>query len=301
MIGAILAVAAAAIAADSSPASVPKLASPPGHYSLKLNAVQTPESQTQGLYCKARIDGGPVLRMLLDSGAQHVVLDRRSAAKVGRTAGPAIELVGAGAASTACKRTAPARVQIGDLMVENCPILVAEGHIMDGIDGVIPMSLFAGFLLRLNVPGKVLELDAYPAEPPDPGDGYLGARADNRLFFLRTVLNDREAGYVLLDTGASYNAVSPEAARASRRYWSPADSISLLGSAGGVAGYTLPPGVRFRIGSRVFSADPAVVVDLSDISRHHRFEITGILGYPALRNSIVTLDYRDSLVRIEGK
>jgi hypothetical protein len=59
--------------------------------------------------------------------------------------------------------------------------------------------------------------------------------------------------------------------------------------------------VRFQCGAREFSADPAVVVDLSDFARHHRFDITGILGYPALRNSIVTVDYRDSLVRIEGK
>jgi len=65
--------------------------------------------------------------------------------------------------------------------------------------------------------------------------------------------------------------------------------------------FQLPAGVRFRCGGRVFSGDPAVVVDLSDFARHHRFEITGILGYPALRNSIVTIDYRDSLVRIEGR
>ena len=295
MIGVILAAAATAMAADPPPAS------PAQHYSLKLNSVMTPQSQTEGLYVKARIDGGPVLRMLLDSGAQHVVMDRRSAAKVGATSGTALELVGAGAASKAFRRAAPGTIRIGDLVVENCPILVADGPIMDGIDGVIPMSLFARFLLRLNVPKKVLELDAYPAAPPDPRDGYLQARADNRLFFLHSVLNGRQSGYVLLDTGATYNAVSPEAARASRRYWSLADTIQLLSSAGGVAGYTLPPGVRFQIGSHMFSADPAVVVDLSDFSRHHEFEITGILGYPALRNSIVTFDYRNSLVRIEGK
>jgi hypothetical protein len=68
-----------------------------------------------------------------------------------------------------------------------------------------------------------------------------------------------------------------------------------------VEGFPLSPGVLFRCGDRVLSADPAVVVDLSSLARHHQFEITGILGYPALRNSIVTIDYRDSLVRIERK
>src|ERR1035441_2231749 len=78
MIGALLAAAAAVYGADSACAR---------HYSLKLNAVITPEAQTMGLYLKTRIDGGPVLRMLLDSGAQHIVLDKRAAAKAGRTAG----------------------------------------------------------------------------------------------------------------------------------------------------------------------------------------------------------------------
>jgi predicted aspartyl protease len=292
MIGALLAAAATVYAADPLSAR---------HYSVKLNAVITPEAQTKGLYCKARIDGGPVLRMLLDSGAQHIVLDKRAAAKVGRTAGSDFELVGVGASARSCRRAAPGTIEIGDLVLRNCDILVVDGQVLEGIDGVIPMSLFANFLVRLDMPRKVLELDAYPADPPVQDASYLPARTDNQLFFLRSILNEKQSGYVLLDTGATFSALSPEAARASRNYWSLANAISLLGSAGGIEGFQLPAGVRFRCGDRVLSGDPAVVVDLSDFARHHRFEITGILGYPALRNSIVTIDYRDSLVRIEGR
>jgi predicted aspartyl protease len=298
---AVLAAAAAAFAADPPSDAAPKLASPAGHYSLKLNTLITPESQTVGLFFKARIDGGPVLRLLLDSGAQHIMLNRRAAAKIGRSAGSSFELVGVGTSSTACWRTAPGTVQIGDLVLNNCDILVVDGPMVEGVDGVVPMSLFASFLVRLDVPGKVLDLDAYPTAPPVQDASYLPARADNRLFFLQTVLNESQSGYVLLDTGATFSAVSPAAARASRTYWPLGNVIALRSSAGGIEGFPLPPGVRFRCGPRVLSADPAVVVDLSDFARHHRFEITGILGYPALRNSVVTLDYRDSLVRIERK
>jgi hypothetical protein len=292
MIGALLAAAAAVYGADPASAR---------HYSLKLNAVITPEAQTMGLCFKARIDGGPVLRMLLDSGAQHIVLDKRAAAKAGRTAGSGFELVGVGASARSCRRAAPGTVEIGDLVLENCDILVVDGQVLEGVDGVIPLSLFANFLVRLDLPHKVLELDAYPADPPVWDASYLPARADNQLFFLRSILNEKQSGYVLLDTGATFSALSPEAARASRNYWSLASAISLRGSAGDIEGFQLPAGVRFRCGDRVFSGDPAVVVDLSDFARHHRFEITGILGYPALRNSIVTIDYRDALVRIEGR
>jgi hypothetical protein len=192
-------------------------------------------------------------------------------------------------------------VQIGDLVLKDCDILTVDGPIMDGVDGIIPMSLFAGFLVRLDVPAKVLVLDAYPSDPPVQDGAYLPVRVDNRLFFLQTVLNDSQSGYVLLDTGATFSAVSPTAARASRNYWSLSNVIALRSSAGEIEGFPLPPGVRFRCGPRVLPADPAVVVDLSDFARHHRFEITGILGYPALRTSVVTIDYRDALVRIERK
>jgi predicted aspartyl protease len=275
--GAVLVAAAIASAADPP---VPKLVSPAGHYSLKLYSVITPESQTMGLYLKTRIDGGPVLRMLLDSGAQHIVLDRRAAARVGRKTGSAFELVGVGTSTKSCTRAAPGTVQIGDLVLENCDILVVDGPIADDVDGVIPASLFAGFLIRLDLPHKVLELDAYPSEPPLQDAGNLPVRADNRLFFLRSMLNETQPGYVLLDTGATFSAVSLDAARASRTYWSLANSIALRSSAGGIEGFQLAPGIRFRCGPRVFSGDPAVVVDLSDFMRHHRFDITGILGIP---------------------
>ena len=301
MIGVALAAAATALAADPQPAATPKLASPASRYSLKLNTVMAPDMQVMGLLFKARIDGGPVLRMLLDSGAQYVVLDKRAAARSGRTAGPALEMVGVGASSKLCKHAARGAIQIGDLVLDDVDMLVANGQILEGVDGIVPMSLFAGFLVRLDVPAKVLELAAYSSDSRVSDASDLPVRADNRLLFLQTVLNESQPGYVLLDTGATYSAVSAAAARAARNYWSLTNSILLLGSSGGVEGFRLPPGVRFRCGTRVLSADPAVVVDLSDLERHHQFPITGILGYPALRNSIVTINYRDSLVRIEGK
>jgi predicted aspartyl protease len=288
-IGLALAVAATAIGADS-----------PAHYSLKLDTLITPDMQSMGLVVKARVDDGPVLRMLLDSGAQHVVLDKHAAARSGRKSGSAFEMVGVGAVSRNCKRAAPGRLQIGDLVLHDCDIVVVDGQLLEGIDGIIPLSLFGDYLVRLDVRSKMLQLDAYPFAPV-AGEGYLPVRSDHRLFFLQTVLNESQPGYVLLDTGATYNAVSLTAARSSRNYWSLSNEILLVGSSGGIGGFRLSQGVRFRCGERTFSADPAVAIDLSNFSRHHEFEVTGILGYPALRNSVVTVNYRDSLVRIEAK
>jgi predicted aspartyl protease len=301
MIGVVLAAAAVALAADPQPVATPRLASPASHYSLKLNTVTASDMRVMGVYLKTRVDGGPVLRMLLDSGAQHVVLDKRAAVRSGRTAGSALEMVGVGASSKQCNRASSGTIQIGDLVLDDVDMLVVDGQILDGVDGIVPMSLFASFLLRLDVPGKVLALDTYSSDLAIPDASNLPVRADNRLLFLQTVLNESQQGYVLLDTGATFSAISAAAARRARNCWSLTNPILLLGSSGGVEGFPLSPGVRFRFGTRVLSADPAVVVDLSDLERHHQFPIAGILGYPAIRNSIVTINYRESLIRIEGK
>jgi predicted aspartyl protease len=299
---AVVAIAAAGFAANG-PASAgpPQLASPYRHYSIKLNTLFTPAAGTTGLFLKARIDGGPALRLLLDSGAQYIVLDQRAAARSGRPTGAALELVGLGAAAKTARRMAQSSLEIGDLALRDCAVLAVDSPLMEGIDGVLPMSLFAGFLVRLDVPGKTLDLDPYPSDPPLQDGGYSPARADHCLLFLDAVLNESRAGYVLLDTGATYNAVSEAAAGAWKNQRVTCNSISLHGGTGDTEGYLLPSGVRFRFGSRIVSADPAVIVDLSAMATHHQLEVAGVLGYPALRRSVVTIDYRDSLVRIDGR
>jgi hypothetical protein len=285
----------------SAPFAAPRPASPERHYSLKLNTLYSPQFPVMGMFLKARIDGGPTLRLLLDSGATYIVLDKRAAAVSGRTAGSPFDLVSFGSIPYAARRTAPGTVEIGDLTLRDCNILAVDSKLLDGIDGVIPMSLFAGFLIHFDVPGKTLELEPYPQESPVQDGTYSAARADNCLLYLPAVLNETRSGYVLLDTGATYNAVSETAARAWNERSLLSHSIPLHGGAGAIDGLLLSHAVRFRFGSRVVSADPVVVVDLSDVGRHRQFEVAGILGYPALRRAIVTIDYRDSLVRIDNK
>jgi hypothetical protein len=285
----------------SSPAAAPELISPARHYSLKLNTLYTPQVSSTGLLVKARINGGPVLRMLLDSGASFIVLDKRAAGASGQLSGSSLELASVGSTPKRARRVECGTVQIGELVLRDCNILAVDTKLLEGIDGIIPMALFAGFLLHLDVPGKTLDLEPYPTDPPIGDPAYSPARADHCLIYLSSVLNESRTGYVLLDTGATYSAVSEAAASSWKDYRAMSRSISLRAGAGDTEGFLLPGGVRFRFGSRVLSVDRAVVVDLSEASRHNQFEVDGILGYSALLHSIVTINYRDSLVRIDEK
>lgn len=290
----------ASAAAAGACVNAPATALPSSRYSIPLHSLFTPKAKTMGLYLKARIDGGPVLRLLLDSGARHLVLDKHAAAALGREPVSTLELVGVGTAAKTARRVSPGTLEIADLVLPHCDILTVDIQLLEGIDGVIPMSLFSGFLVRLDMPGKTLHLESYPDAPVDDA-GYSPARTDNCLLFVPAVLNEHQAGYVLLDTGATYNAVAPASTRAWKSYRLSSPNIDLRGGAGLMAGFLLPAGVSFRLGSRVLPADPAVVVDLSAFSSPLPFKLAGILGYPALRRSVLTVNYRDGLVRMDPR
>jgi hypothetical protein len=291
-------------ASDSPPNDLvtsPETGSRYQSHTLKLGSFVIPPSSPAGLLLKVRIDSGPVLRLLLDSGAQFIVLDKAAAAKSGHTGGSELDLVGVGKQPKSARMAKAGSVRIGDLVFHDCELVIAEGKLLDGIDGVIPLSLFSGFLLRLDIPGRTLDLRPYPPDGRVDDTDLTHVRASNDLLFLKAVLNDSQEGYILLDTGAFFSAISESTARALKYPRLLASPVPLHGGVGATEGRMLSSGLRFRFGSRLVEANPVVVVSLDELQLHHRMEVAGIVGYPALRESILTINYRDGLVGIGGK
>jgi len=283
------------------PIHSPSLSSPCQSYSLKLRPLHGSPSAALGAVVKVQINGGPVLNLLLDSGAQDIAVTKRVAKRLGLPGESDMKLVGLGASLGSARRLAPGRLEADGLILDNCPMLATDARMREGSDGILPLALFAGFLVKLDVPRQTLELTPYPEEEPQDAGGFTPARADQRMLFLQATVNRTAAGYLLLDTGSAYNGVSPAAATAWRNYRLLSPTVPLTGTGGDTDGFLLPPGVRFQVGAHEMRADPAVVVDLSAISRLHQFEVSGVIGYPAIRYSVVTIDYRDARVRMEGK
>ncbi len=277
--------------------SGPRLAAPYRHYSLKLTPLLNDSYLATGLALKARIAGGGTLNLLLDSGAEDLILPRRTAGRLGLRPESSVDVVGFGASIRPTTRLAPARLETGGLALDDCPVLATDQPMREGVDGVVPMAFFASFLLRLDIPAKLLDLDPYPTGKSGDAADFVAARADRNTLFLPSQMDGRLA-YLMLDTGAGVSGVSPRTASAWRNYAARSRNISLAGGAGRVAGLLLPEGVTFRVGGQMLAADPAAVVDLSGISIAHRFEISGVIGFPALRRSVVTVNYRDALVRL---
>jgi len=275
----------------------PELASPCRVYSLRMTSYVPAPARVEGLLLKASVNGGPLLRLLLDTGAAHVVLSRAAAARSGFSPTSNLTLVGFGALPAADVKSGMARtIEIGALKLRNYPVDMAPDRLPEGLDGVIPVALFRGFLVRLDLPAKTLELTPYP-EVPAAADRFVQAVPTRDLLFVPATLNRARKGYVLLDTGAVCSVISRQAARDLNGLF--LESEEMQGGSGPIAGRRLASGIRFQIAGRELAADPVMAVDLSSISRFHGFEIAGLVGYPDLRTSVITVNYRDSLVSIE--
>ena len=270
-------------------------------YRLKLEPYLAPPTRLVGMIIKARINGGPPLRLLLDSGANLITLDPRAAAKSSCAGGTELDLVGAGApVAGGAKQVRAATVEVGPVLLRELPVLISGRPVADGVDGVLPLSVFSGFLIRLNIPRKTLDLLPYSAASSEESQN-LQAVSNNNLLFVRGKVNGRREGYFLLDTGASYVALSKTVARELNLSEALAERVPLQAGTTDLDAPLVRGGIRLRFGARELEAVSAVTVDLSVSSRYHNLDIAGLLGFPALSGSVLVVNYRDSMVRIDPR
>jgi predicted aspartyl protease len=270
-------------------------------YRLKLDPFLAPPTRLVGMILKARVNGGPPLRLLLDSGATMITLDPKAAAKSNCGGGTDLDLVSAGAhAAGDARQVRVATVEIGALRLRDLPVLIVDGGVGEGIQGVLPLSIFSTYLIRLDIPRKTLDLLPYPVAPPDRSDS-LPAMSSNNLLFVKGTVNDRREGYFLLDTGASYNAVSKAVAQELKLSEGLAERVPLQAGTATLDVAQVGSDVRLRVGAREMGVGRVVAIDLSVSCRYHKLDIAGLLGFPALSGSVLMVNYRDGLVRIDSR
>lgn len=295
------------LAASAPPA--PHLPGGAASYRIKLDRFVAPPNRAAGLLVKARINGGPLLSLLVDSGTQYVVVDRAAARRSHCAGGADLEMIGAGAASAMLvKHRTADTLELGDLTLRGVPMVVADRKLADGIQGALPLSIFAGFLIRLDFQAKELDLLPYGAtdaadDKANDGanDGALPVLSNNDLLFVKGRVNETYVGYFLLDTGATFTAISHSLARRLAISEILAAHIPLRGGVAQIDAPLLSGSVHLQFCSRQPAPGPVVAVDLSTASRYHGIEIAGLIGYSALYDSVLTVNYRDSVIRIGPK
>lgn len=296
VIGLVLSGLRASEVSSTPPRGAPREFVGPYHrYNLKLQSFCPRPNRVAGVLLRVRINGGRPLGMVLDSGADLIVIGAKAARSVGFTGGSKTDLVGLGNRAARVGRVAT--LGIGPISFRNCCVGVVEGNVVEGADGVIPLSLFSKFLLRLDLPNHRLELIPYargrnPTIPPT-----RGVRRHD-LLLVPSVLNGKHKGYVILDTGAYCSAISRKLARTLSGFPMMTD-VPLAAGTGTATGQRISSIIHFAIAENDLIPRDVVALDLSNLSHHYGVEIIGLLGFPALSNHILTIDYHNGWVKIE--
>jgi hypothetical protein len=283
--------------ASSTPApnAPPDLVSPYQQYDLKLFAFYPAPRCPAGVLLHVRINGGRLLRLVLDSGAEFMVIGAKDAHSVGLSAGPEMDLVGLESRTARVGRAET--VEIGPLSFRNCPVAFVKGKVVEGADGVVPLSLFSAFRLRLDLPAKTLDLTPYPREENSAIAPIRGATRHD-LLLVPTILNGNRKGYVIMDTGAFCSAISREVARTLSGF-PIGPEVTLVAGTGAATGQRVPSAVHFAIAQHDLVPHEVVALDLSDLNRHFGVEVVGVLGFPELAHYVLTVDYRNGRVKFE--
>jgi hypothetical protein len=151
--------------------------------------------------------------------------------------------------------------------------------------------------LHLNLPEKILDLIPYPLEE-NPAIAPTRGATKHDLLLVPTVLNGRQNGYVLIDTGAFCSAISREVARTlSGSQIVP--EVEFAAGTGMATGQRVSSTVHFAIAQQELIPNEVVALDLLNLSRHCGVEVIGVVGYPALSPYVLTIDYRGGFVKIE--
>lgn len=198
---------------------------------------------------------------------------------------------------------------------------------MEEIDGLIGGDVFQKFLLTLDYPAGELRVSQLPARQGDQtsemslntsggagshsGDGvdeplrdrYKSPEMADWTQFYRiyhyllipTQLNDGPIKLMMADTGAAESIIDPNAARTVTKV-STTGRVSLVGISGHTQQNYLTDKIVLHFGKLYLPLNSMISVPTDKLSEGAGVDISGFLGFPALRQMTLQIDYRDGLI-----
>jgi predicted aspartyl protease/Flp pilus assembly protein TadD len=261
---------------------------------------------------------GTTATLMVDTGASGIVLGRKVAEKAGVTHVTDTSIGGIGDRGEQSGYVGHVdSIHVGGLEFRDCYVEVIERKNAIGDDGLVGADLFRDFLVDLDFSGRKFRLSALPPLPNEtsdasPANSTEAPELHNRYvapemkaytpvyrfghdLLVPTKINDSVVSLFLIDSGATFNAISPAAAREVTKVAS--DS------------YTTIKGLNGKV-KNVYRADQATLTfgrlrqqnqditsfDTGAISNSIGTEVSGILGFATLGMLEVKIDYRDGLV-----
>jgi tetratricopeptide (TPR) repeat protein len=256
----------------------------------------------RGYGLRVRLNDRATVTLLVDTGSSGITITRKLAEKVGarKLSEQAIEGVGKSGPAVGYKAWVD-KVVIGDLEFHDCFVQATPREIAE-VDGIIGMDVFSKYLITLDMPARKLRLEPMPARSNDGGPPQVEAFAPTftlgHFLLLPTEVGKKASGLFVVDSGSNANTISPELARfmpEMRAFNSP-----MSGTSGVVNSAFIADDATLRF-AKVNHHDRISTVDLHSVSKDLGIEVSGQIGFSAMENMKLTIDYRDGLVQFVAK
>ncbi len=278
---------------------------------------------------------GKKKRMEIDTGLSDIVLTRAAAKSAGLVPEYAAKfgnrIGGIGdEGSVGFFATHVDDIKIGNMEFKNCMVAVLEKDtdIAVNADGWIGPDIFSNYVVTLDIPMREVRLGPLPPRPNEaagPAAASLGTwdadqaqvsvadrardryiapemkdwtpvyRWGNDLIF-PTRIGNAPLKLFIMDTGAAKSMISPTAAR-EVTHVATDQSRDMQGFSGKVNKMFLAETVNLvfaNVNQLTFGMD---AYNSGSVSANG-VEISGLIGFPVLRELVISIDYRDNLVHV---
>jgi predicted aspartyl protease len=266
-------------------------------------------------FAEVMINGQGPYRFLVDTGATQTVLSEKVSATLGLKKIATNLMYGVGGEGKLESSVYRAdSLKIGDVTVRNVPVGTLSNPLLALVmDGILGPSLLSDFVITIDYPSSQIELsrNTLPSPsgrgwPEGPGEA-IGTGAVvpvwcfSGLLLTGVEVNDKYKGNFLIDTGADVTLLAYSMANnLGVTKDTPGASLNIpIGGIGGLDdGVLVVQSVNLKTPFESKHFDTMMAIELRAMSSLIQTELSGVLGYDALKDYRVTLDYQKAEVRL---
>ena len=260
---------------------------------------------------EGHVNGQGPFRFLVDSGATSTVLSNAlfDSLKIPVLSTAVVSCVG-GTGKTGTKLAKVEKFKVGELEISNLPISSFDNTIFaELIDGVLSTADLSDFLITLDYPDRRILLAPIPSKPAaKPSTDLLASKVEipfrilGNLILAPISINQQPAQNFLFDTGAVTSTLSKrQAAFLGVRDDTPNASVDIqfAGACGVTQSVLSVDRVDLSLQAMKVPYAKILAVELKEISKELRSEVSGILGGDFYSKRKVTIDYRNTKLIFE--
>lgn len=271
-----------------------------GNEEIPLTAIVDGNGYLHGEGVKTQMDGRQHALLLLDTGAAGITIGSDLATRAGIVPQSDRELHGIGGNGKTQGHTARiARIRIGNLEIHNCMVQIAKENKILSQDGIIGTDVFRRYLITIDFGRRKLELEDRDGpentlKTTGDAEALIHAYEFAHLLLVQAKAGRDASGLFVLDSGANANTISEElTSKVGGMVSSPR---FIEGSAGIVNSAIATDSASLEIGSMNIDRQTVATIDLSTLSKHLGTEVAGQIGFSALKNLCLRIDYQSGTV-----